>query len=182
MMRLLQIVALGTVIAFATQVSAQTVSDDITVSRQGSGGKTFYVGGAAGLADYDKADDSDVGLSLFGGYSFTDVFAAEVGWLDFGEAEDDGASLEVTAIYLSLVGSLQLRADSSLYGKLGLLEWDGDASTNGSSTSDSDSEGFLGFGGNVGVGGTSSLRFEIDFIPIGDENIVFYSVGFIQGF
>jgi len=182
MMRLLQIIVLGTVIVFAQQVSAQTVSGDITVTRQGSGGGEFYVGGAAGLADYDKADDSDVGFSLFGGYSFTGVFAAELGWLDFGKAEVEDASLEVTAVYLSLVGSAQLRADSSVFGKLGLLEWDSDASTNGSSTSDSDSEGFFGLGGTYGVGGKSSLRFEIDFFPIGDEDIILYSVGFSQRF
>ncbi len=182
MNRTLQLLTLAVLPLFTAAVSAQTVSSDIRVSRPGAGGGSFYVGGAAGLASYDDTDDSDVGFSLFGGYAFTEVLAAELGFQDYGEAEGDGASLEVSAIYLSLVATASLRSDAGLFGKLGILEWDSDSRVANASSSDSGSEAFVGFGGNYAIGARSLLRFEIDFIPVEDEDIVFYNVGFVQRF
>ncbi len=165
----------------APPLAAQT-SGDITVTRSGAGGGEFYIGGAGGLADYDEAGESDVGFGLFGGYAFTEVFAAELGWLDLGEAQSSAATVGVSVLYLSLTGSLNLRADATVFGKLGVLDYDRDTTAGGSSTSDSGSEGFVGFGGTYGIGGQSSLRFEVDFIPVDREDIIFYSVGFLQRF
>ncbi len=183
MRRVIQTLLLSSLGLLALPLSAQTVSSDITVTRAGSGGGEFYVGGAGGLADYDKASDSDVGFGVFGGYAFTEVFAAELGWLNLGEAANNTAAVEVSALYLSLVGSLNLRSDASVFGKLGVLDYDRDTTPAGGSTiSDSGNEGFFGFGGTYGVGGKSSLRFEVDFIPVDKEDIVFYSIGFVQRF
>lgn len=182
MRRVFQALLLSGLGLLALPLSAQTVSSDITVTRAGSGGGELYVGGAGGLADYDQASDSDVGFGVFGGYAFTEVFAGELGWLNLGEAANGTAAVEVSVLYLSLVGSLNLRSDASVFGKLGVLDWDRDTTAAGSSTSDSGNEGFFGLGGTYGVGGKSSLRFEVDFIPVDKEDIVFYSIGFVQRF
>lgn len=165
----------------ASQLYGQTAGD-ITVTRPVSGGGEFYIGGVGGLADYDEVGDSDVGAGLFGGYAFTEVFAAELGWLDLGEAERGDVTAEVSVVYLSVIGSLNLRADASVFAKLGVLEYDSDTADGGDGSSDSGSEGLLGLGAAYGIGGQSSLRFAIDFIPVDREDIVFYSVGFVQRF
>ena len=118
-------------------------------------GNGWYIGGGTGttsadvaVADFDDGgitsgdvDDGGVGFKLFGGYKFHKHFAVEGGYADLDEVAFAGTSdgtgglyaagpvtslSEVDGLFVTAVGILPVAAKVSLFGKAGLMNWDGD--------------------------------------------------------
>lgn len=84
-------------------------------------------------------DDNDIGYKLFAGYQFNPNFAVEASYLDFGDFTADltvtngtdtgtaDAKASVDGFGFAVLGKLPIQGPFSLYGKLGLIAWDGEA-------------------------------------------------------
>ncbi|MDX1466468.1 MAG: outer membrane beta-barrel protein, partial [Halomonas sp.] len=84
-------------------------------------------------------DDNDVGYKLFAGYQFNPFFAVEASYLDFGDFTADfreafgtntvtaDGKVSAEGFGFSALGKLPIQGPFSLYGKLGLIAWDGEA-------------------------------------------------------
>ncbi len=83
-----------------------------------------------------STDDNDVSYKLFAGYQFNPNFAVEASYLDFGDFDASGilngdparAKLSADGFGFALVGKLPIQSGFSVYGKLGMIAWDGDLS------------------------------------------------------
>lgn len=94
----------------------------------------WYVGGAVGASSLKPKinkqsvpgdqDTSDTGARFFGGYRFSDNWAAELQYFDLGQWRYSDAGLtgdaKVTGLSLSAVGSYPLSTGISLIGKVGV--------------------------------------------------------------
>lgn len=112
----------------------------------------FYLGTAIGQAKLKNdtldwlddlganTDDKDTAFKLFAGYQFNPNFAVEASFVDFGDFEasafaTDGINVasgnvkaSVDGFGFALVGRLPIDAGFSVFGKLGLIAWDGKVS------------------------------------------------------
>jgi OOP family OmpA-OmpF porin len=86
-----------------------------------------------------SCDDKDTSYNLFVGYDFNRIFAAEVGYVNFGEVKASGvggsASWEATAFEAVGVAKWPVWQNLSVYGKLGAYRWDVDARVNAGAVS-----------------------------------------------
>ncbi|WP_254275947.1 outer membrane beta-barrel protein [Halomonas sp. 3H] len=126
-----------------------------------------YVGAGLGYSKLDNdtldwlgsiganTDDSDTGYKLFVGYQFNPNFAIEASYVDFGDFTASGAGggdsaelkLGVDGFTAALVGKLPIQNGFSVFGKLGLIAWDGDLSLN----ANIDGESYRESGGEDGT-------------------------------
>ena len=142
MKRLIATAALATLVA--TPAFAQTYP--------GVPDEGFYLGTAVGQAKFKNdtlddlgslgfnTDDKDTAFKLFAGYQFNPNFAVEASYIDFGDFEasafaTDGSNVatgnikaSVDGFGFALVGRLPIDAGFSVFGKLGLIAWDGKVS------------------------------------------------------
>jgi len=87
----------------------------------------LYVGGSLNSQDWHGAPGgvdargSGVGYSLYGGYQFTPNFALEAGGTDLGNFDGPDGSASMKAGYLDAVGTLPLKNDFSLIGRIGYV-------------------------------------------------------------
>lgn len=103
----------------------------------------FYILADAGQIKYeaDSQSESDTGFSLGGGYKFSDMFAVEFAYRDLGEIKEryyedlgggdsyeENFKNELSAVQVSLLGSLSLGQSTSIYGRLGYADIDLDYS------------------------------------------------------
>ena len=132
MKRLIATAALATLVA--TPAFAQ--------SYPGVPDEGFYLGTAIGQATFKnddfrnlaETDRKDTAFKLFAGYQFNPNFAVEASYLDFGDftatdvynGEPDNFDYSVDGFGFALVGRLPIDAGFSVFGKLGLIAWDGD--------------------------------------------------------
>ena len=140
MKRLIATAALATLVA--TPALAQ--------SYPGVPDEGFYLGTALGQAKlkndgFDElsregfnTDDKDTAFKLFAGYQFNPNFAVEASYVDFGDFTADmsivgeggagsvNAEASADGFGFALVGRLPIDAGFSVFGKLGLIAWDGD--------------------------------------------------------
>lgn len=105
----------------------------------------FYVGGTIGSATLDDRidtfaiDSTSVAFRIFAGWQFSDHFAAEVGYLDFGDFEQDfdiagtvvPATVSANGFMVGLNGTLPLGEQFALTGRTGMFFWNGTASLGG---------------------------------------------------
>ncbi len=132
-----------------------------------------YVGAGLGYSKLDNdtlnrldsaganTDDSDTGYKLFVGYQFNPNFAIEASYLDFGDFEANAGAEKLTAsadgFGFALVGKLPIQNGFSVYGKLGMVAWDGDIDYRDSSTgttaslADDGTDPFYGIGAEYEV-------------------------------
>lgn len=87
-----------------------------------------------------NTDDSDTGYKLFVGYDFSPNFALEGSYVDFGDFTADITVTDGTNIAngnlkasadgfgFALLGRLPIHGGFGIYGKVGLIAWDGDIS------------------------------------------------------
>lgn len=165
-------------------------------------GQGFYVGGHLGQAQAKSTcddfrgpgiscDDSDMSWKILGGYRVNRHFAAELGYIDFGEFKATGpggtASAKASAFDLVAVGILPIADRFSVYGKLGAYHGTVDAKVrtftlNGDASDDSTN---LTYGVGAGfdmarnltlraewqqykdVGGSETVKADIDVISLG---------------
>lgn len=98
----------------------------------------WYLGGAIGVSSLKpkinnqslpgNQDTSDTGTKVFGGYKFSENWAAEVQYYDLGKWRYSDAGItgdaKVTGLSIAAVGSYPLSTSVSLIGKLGVATQD----------------------------------------------------------
>ena len=147
----------------------------------------FYAGAGIGSTklgdDISGVDESDTGFKIFGGYNFTQNWAAEVSYFDLGEASVSGgganASLGLTGLSAAVLGRLPVSDMFAVYAKLGFASYDVDLDFNnvpgfGSGhMSDSDSDMIYGVGGAVSFGAAFEARLEYEALNVdGDADMI----------
>ncbi|MBI4161072.1 MAG: outer membrane beta-barrel protein [Acidobacteria bacterium] len=154
---------------------------------------SWYVGGSAGpastglgVSNFDdgsltagSVDDSGTGWKIFGGYQFAKHFGVEGGFVDLDKTSFDGTSdgtgslysagtvtstSEANGLFAAAVGILPVVKNFSVFGKAGLMNWDGDTTLSDSSGtlagSDDGSDPMFGVGVEFRRGTMVSLRAE----------------------
>ena len=176
-------------VAAAGLVAPVCAADDILISKPHRDlVSRFYIGADIGYASYQEMDDGSAGFSLYGGYNLNEVLAIDLGWTDLGDVTGDSKDAEVSALYLDIMGRFPLQTDLTLFGKVGLASWDYEATQGAATDSDSDIDVYFGIGMDYDVSGSSAVRFSADFFSIkpelfnvkqDDENLIFFSIGYV---
>ena len=151
------------------------------VTMQSQAENNWYIGGRASQAVVDDRgiDGDNTGAKIFGGYKFNDYFAIEGGYYDFGEIIDSGSRLELNGVSLAAVGLVPVSSKVSLFGKVGIHDWDADSTGTISTqlTTDSDTDTFYGVGLNYAINDRWSVRGEFERYEVEDLDINVGSVG-----
>lgn len=150
------------------------------------------IGSASVEADISVAgidfDGSDLAWKAYGRYMFNDYWGLEVGYVDFGNPDDSfqalSAQVELNGFDAFVLGSLPLSDSFDLFGKAGVLQWDGEISVPGLGTADADGTDLaLGFGGQFNASDRLSILSEVEWFDVSDaESVWMISVGFALGF
>jgi OOP family OmpA-OmpF porin len=152
----------------------------------------WYIGGSIGQSDIDQSaaipglitsgtvDGKDTAYKAFGGYMFNRNFGAEVSYVSLGEltysgeffgAPVTGGTIEASGFNVSAVAVFPVSTAFSVFGKVGFLRWEAEASdTTGGVPFSEEGEGTdLSFGLGLSYSFTRNLaaraeweRFEID--------------------
>lgn len=140
-----------------------------------AGESGFYLGAGVGQAQMtdnapngQEVSENSTPYRAFGGYRFGLIpildFAAEIGYMDLGNAEGTTAQFKAKGADASVLVIFPITI-VDLYGRLGVMQVDVDKTYNGTTTSSSGSAGVYG----VGVGlrfGPIGVRAEYDRIDI----------------
>jgi OOP family OmpA-OmpF porin len=154
----------------------------------------WYVGGSYGMTNIDvdtggpgfSVDGDDSGFKIYGGFQFTKHWGAEVGYVDFGKAGIRGSvigipftgDLGITAFTLAGTGTLPLGTNFALLGKVGLAQWEADASVSGAgSASDSGSDMFYGIGARYSFNKNLSVQAEYEVLDMDVDSVTMMSIG-----
>ena len=189
MTRSRQLLAVVAVLAAATPALAQETG--------------FYVGGALGQSSFRKAcrdfdelvaaqgafncisHEASAG-KVFGGWRFHRYLAAELSYVDYGEAKGTAtlgaasvmASSKVQAAGLSGLGILPLGERLSVFGRLGLLQTRTQSKATGAALAESNHselELHVGIGGLLQLGRGFALRLEFE--RVNDSKIDLSTLG-----
>lgn len=158
-----------------------------------------------GSARKFKLNGDDTGFKLFGGYMFLPVLGIEVGYVDFGQPDDNTGFSVPTTPQLDVNGDLKVDANgytASLLGKLpigpvnvfakaGILSWkahakvnvtatDGTTTASNSFSDNADGNDFT-YGVGAGVSfGSLEVRAEYEKYDIGDvDDLYMLSLGLV---
>lgn len=165
-----------------------------------------FVGGSLGQTDIDEeiatglitsgsVDGKDTGFKVFGGYMFNRNFGIEGAYVDLGEVSYSGdffgspvtgGKIEVTGFNIAALGSYPVNEQFSLFGKIGLLVWEAEASdTTGGVPFSAKTDGTdISFGLGVSYNFTRSLgvRAEWERFKLDDADADLLSIGIIWRF
>ena len=112
----------------------------------------LFLGGSYGDASINDSDtsiefdSSDGGYKLYGGFTFIKFFAVEASYVDFGSPEDEisagtDATIDTTGWDAFAVGKLPIGKHFEIFGKLGFIMWDAEATYSGVVNGSSDESG-----------------------------------------
>jgi OmpA-OmpF porin, OOP family len=143
----------------------------------------FYLGGAVGMTSFDDAcpsgfscDDEDTGFKFFGGYKFSPNLAAEVSYIDWGSLKASlgaaSATADLTSWGIAAVGMWPLNPQFSVFGKLGILFSEVQATGTAGSVSDDDTELHLGLGAIYNFTRNLGVRAELEFANDSEARMV----------
>ena len=131
---------------------------------------TFYAGADVGKTRADDFSKRDTSAGAFVGYNFHENFAVEGGYrrlADYdiyvgtiGSGFADGKA-KVDQAHLSLVGSLPLGQNFSLYGRLGVNRLEAKVSSAGYSAKDATTKALYGVGMRYAFTPAVSARLEV---------------------
>ncbi len=127
----------------------------------------LYVGVNVGSAKkaVPGTSETNTAFGVFGGYSFNQYIAAEVGYTDLGKAAND--QIKFNAIHVTAVGSYPISQQFSLFGKLGMASTKEEAS----GLSETRSELTYGLGGQFNFDRSVGLRLGYDRYSFGNGTI-----------
>ena len=165
-----------------------------------------FVGGSIGQSDIDDeitsglitsgtVDGKDTAWKIFGGYMFNRHFGLEAAYVNLGEVSYSGnffgspvtgGKVEVTGFNISALGAYPVNEQFSIFGKIGLLRWEAEASdtTGGVPFSATDDGVDLSFGIGVGYNFTRNLgvRAEWEFFETSNADANLISIGLLWRF
>ena len=153
----------------------------------------WYAGGALGQAYIDEnidgveIDADSTAFRVFGGYAFSDYFALEASYLDFGTFKDtvdvSGVPVDVSAttdgFSLAVLGSLPMSERLSLRGKAGVFFSDGRSTVAGVRENDpSDESAFVGAGLGYDLSERAGVFLDVEYYDLDDAEPLLASLGF----
>ena len=144
----------------------------------------IYVGGSIGQAQAEfqegniNLDADDMGFKVIAGIRPLDWLGVEANYVNFGEAEENGVSLEADGLSAFAVGFLAA-GPVDLFAKGGLVSWDATLGVDGVGNINEDGTDLAyGIGAQFRVW-SLSLRAEYEVFDVEDvENLDMLSVGF----
>jgi OOP family OmpA-OmpF porin len=152
----------------------------------------WYVGAGAMESDlgFDVFDESATGWKVFGGYQFTRRIAAEIGYLDTGDAEETiegtDVTLNATGTHVSVVASFPIGETFALHARAGIINWEAELSfDDGEGSVSSDANGqdlYWGAGGSFNFSENFSLRLEYEVPEIEDVDVTSISLSVLYRF
>ena len=165
-----------------------------------------FVGASGGRSDIAEAlarnlltsgsvDGEASGFKLFAGYQFHRNYAAEIAFVDLGEAKYQGefsgipvsgGKLQVTGINLAALGRVPLSTRFALFAKLGVFFWEVEANDTTpagpfSAKTDGASASF-GVGASFDIGRHAAVRAEVENFRVDKENTTLLSLGLAFSF
>ena len=168
----------GAAVAFPTVSMAQ-----MTLKGPDSG---WYVGGNLGQSDIDEIGEKDTAFKILGGYQINKHFGVELGYTDFGKAEQGGITFKGNAIELVGVGTLPINDKFAVFGKLGFAKGDGEASNGVVTVSDDSVEVTYGIGVKYNITPVFAVTAEYqkypDFANSSDTDVSVMSIGVLYRF
>lgn len=184
-------------------------------------GNGWYIGASVGQSEFDlgsgaeldallltdgitsttTTDDSDTGWKLFGGFAFSENFAVEAGYVDFGESEFNttvtapaiaagvyNTAVETTSFYVDLVGTVPVTDSFNVFGKVGFNRWDVEGTISvpgfGSGTilEDDGNDVTYGVGASYSFTDSVAVRGEWERFDIDGEDMDLLSLGIQYSF
>lgn len=146
-------------------LSATIGSGLLAFASQASAESGMYVGGAYGQSRVNDSDfdDDNEALKAFIGGKFNNYIGLELAGNDYGKAEDNGSSSDLTGITLALMLYLPLGDGFELFAKGGQLWWEDDVRILNTFDDTLDGEEvFYGLGMNINFTDALSLRIEME--------------------
>ena len=187
---------IGIIVALA--LAAPAVAQDQGIYAGGSIGQMTAKDACDGFNGVPgvTCEDSDTAWRALIGYQFNRNFAAEVGYVNFGQVEARGpggtATIEATAFEVVAIGMLPVADRFSIYGKAGIYRGETDANVNTFAlvTSVSESNTDLTFGVGARFDFTRNIAGRVEWQrytdvgggDIGEADIDMISVGAIFKF
>lgn len=129
--------------------------------------QAFYIGANIGSAKkaVPDASETNTAFGVFGGYSFNEYIAAEVGYIDLGKAAND--LINFNTFDVTLVGSYPINPQFSLFGKLGMASTKEEAF----GLSETRSAVTYGLGGQFNLDRSVAFRLGYDRYSFGNDTI-----------
>jgi len=155
-----------------------------------AGADDAYAGFSVGNASPDSSSfDNAIGWKVFGGYQLNEILAVEGGYISFGEMDgptESGATtvFEATGLEVAAVGNYPINSQFSIFGKVGLLAWDGETSNPNPvfSFTDTGTDVFFGLGGQYEISGNLAMRASWESYTMDNFDINFLSASAVFGF
>jgi len=122
---------------------------------------TFYAGADVGKTRVSDWDERETSYGVFAGYNFHQNFAVEAGYRRLGEEKNYGYKITGDQAALSVIGSLPVAEQVSVYGRLGVNRLEGKVSSGGFSVSDSTTKALVGVGASYAFTPAVSGRVEL---------------------
>lgn len=156
----------------------------------------FYIGGSVGTAEVDYSDndpdlgnfdidfnDDDNAYKVFAGYNFGLVpllnLGVEAAYINFGKYEDEVANVkgkvELDAVTFNGLVGFNL-GPVGLFGKAGVVNWDGDFKSSLGNVSESGTDPMYGVGAKVQLG-SFAVRAEYEMFDLDNFDVDYYSIG-----
>ena len=142
----------------------------------------FYAGAGIGYYQLDAGygwDAGDFSWKLLAGYDFIKYFGVEVEYIDGSAPKAQGFEIESHGWNFSAVGRYPFNDSFNVFGKLGAMAWDANASQGNGNDSGTDFSWGVGAGWNVGE--HFELRGEYQGLDVAD-GATFWTVSGVYHF
>jgi OOP family OmpA-OmpF porin len=122
------------------------------------------------LETNEDIDESSFAYKLYAGWNINEFFGAEVGYVDFGEADGNDASFEADGFTVAGLVGWSITPRIRPFAKVGYLWWDAETSVAGVSAGEDGSDVFFGLGTGFALTETFDLRLEYELYQLDDAD------------
>jgi len=183
-MKAIHLMAAGTLLSAAM----------ISVPAYAGGDSGFYLGAGVGQGSVDgdidggeggfSFDGDDTAFKLIAGYNFGIIplvdLAAEIEYLDLGKPDDGGVEVDTSALAAFGLVGVNL-GPIGVFGKVGVVSWDVDASSALGSASDDGTDPAYGVGLRFQIA-SFQIRGEYEFFDVDDADADLLSASLLYTF